>query len=149
MDNQAVPESVLDALAAFQRKLGQQQVMRMIGNSMRPCIRHGDRLHVELRPARFRLGDVLIRRHQGKFIAHRLVAVRGKELVLRGDANDPPVLKNQVAGRVTGVESAAGFADYSSLLWRTVNPLMGRFAGVCRILQRIKGRASRLIRKIS
>lgn len=156
MDNQAVPESaisesVLDALAVFQRRTGQQQVMRMIGNSMRPCIRHGDRLHVELRPAIFRLGDVLIRRHKGRFIAHRLVAVRGEELILRGDANlvyDPPVLKNQVVGRVTGVENTTGFADYSSLRWQAINLLMARFSGICRILQQVKGRAIRVIQKI-
>ena len=150
-DKEAVPETVLDALAAFQRKLGRQQVMRMIGNSMRPCIRHGNRLHVELRPTRFRLGDVLIRRQQGKLIAHRLIAVRGEMLLLRGDANvvpDPPVLKNQIIGRVTGVEYGTGFADYSSLRWRTVNPLMICCAGMYRILRRIKGRAVRLLQKI-
>lgn len=150
-DNNELPESALAALAAFQRKLGQQQVMRMIGDSMRPCICHGDRLHVELRPIHLRLGDVLIWQQKKKFIAHRLVAVRGEELLLRGDANvvpDPPVLKNQIIGRVTGVERGTDFADYSSLRWRTVNLLMARFAGLSRILRRVKGRAVRLMQKI-
>ncbi len=151
-DNNELPASVLEALAAFQRKLGQQQVMHMIGNSMRPCICHGDKLHVELRPTRFRPGDVLIWRQQEKLIAHRLVAISREELLLRGDANvtpDPPVEKDRIIGRVTGVENATGLADYSSLRWRTLNPLMARFAGICRILLRIKGRAARLILKIS
>jgi hypothetical protein len=150
-NNNELPESVFDAFAVIQSKLGRQQVMQMIGNSMRPCICHGDRLHVELHPARLRLGDVLIWQHQGRLIAHRLVAIRGEDLLLRGDANlvyDPPVLKSKIVGRIKGVEHATGFTDYSSARWRTVNLLMAKFSGICWMLLRFKNKATRLVEKI-
>ena len=91
------------------------------GDSMYPVIRENDTLHVE--PARtFTRGDVVLVLADRGLTAHRVIARKGPQLILRGDntpAPDDPVEESQVLGRVTyvlregkkiGVKSAAARA---------------------------------------
>jgi hypothetical protein len=155
----AIPETAIEAARRFWIRTGERRIMRMIGGSMRPLIREGDRLHIDPRPGRLCLGDVLIYRHQGKFIAHRFIALRksGREaqeaqLMLKGDAvprSDPPLLREQIIGRVAGVEGVeggSGFADYTSPSWRIRNLLMARLAWTYRLYCAVRRRAGQPIK---
>lgn len=75
------------------------------GDSMDPVIRENDTLHVE--PSRdFVRGDVVLVLAARGLTAHRVIARRGSQLILRGDnapAPDDPVEESQVLGKVTYV----------------------------------------------
>ena len=75
------------------------------GDSMDPVIRENDMLHVE--PSRdFVRGDVVLVLAARGLTAHRVIARRGSQLILRGDnapAPDDPVEESQVLGKVTYV----------------------------------------------
>jgi ribosomal protein S18 acetylase RimI-like enzyme len=84
---------------------------RVAGRSMYPTLWPGDRLTAELVwPAQLRVGDVLLIRHRGRVICHRLIAMRetGAEprLVTKGDGQDgcgDMTHADQVLGRVVAV----------------------------------------------
>ena len=83
------------------------------GVSMLPMLRsEGDAVTLEKPPARIKKGTVaLFISNDGderKYVLHRLVRVRGDELVFCGDNRsecDAPVLRGDVIGVVTGYES--------------------------------------------
>jgi len=84
--------------------------VRLRGSSMHPTIPDGETVVVskssadELRP-----GDVVLFQHEGRLVAHRIVALNRPApgmLLTRGDAvaaNDAPVTFDEVIGRVDGV----------------------------------------------
>jgi signal peptidase I len=79
------------------------------GASMRPAIRNGDAVEVQIiEPEAVKRGDILLYRQQHRPIAHRVVDIQreGNQVVgflLRGDAKracDAPVKPHEVLGRV-------------------------------------------------
>lgn len=88
---------------------------RAHGASMTPAIRDGEVITVApVGSAEIRIGDVVLYRHGGGALAHRVVRVRSSggqlvELVPRGDAADlcdAPIAPMRVLGRVVAVERA-------------------------------------------
>lgn len=82
---------------------------RAHGGSMRPAIRDGETVTVEVvEPAAVKPGDVLLYRHKHRPVAHRVVQIHQDgdavvAFVLRGDAKaacDAPVKPEQILGRV-------------------------------------------------
>jgi len=154
-EERTIPEPVLEALWELWGKMGRQPRMRMVSGSMQPLIKEGDELYIELQPKLIHLGDVLIYRHRGQFIAHRLVSIRksgkGERFILKGDAAlgfDPPLPRERIIGRVICVEAASGCADYNSMRWRRFNLLIARFSKLDRLYRAIKRYAKRMIKRI-
>ncbi len=101
----------------------------MTGSSMLPIFRDGDELIVEPRPPFLRLGDVILYRHAGRSIVHRLVGRRSGDetLLLKGDCLvgfDPPLHIRKVLGRVVERRSASGITDFDSLSWQRANTVI-------------------------
>ena len=130
-----LPESVIKSLWISWARIGHQPRMRMMTGSMRPLIQAGDELHIELQPKVIQLGDILIYRHRGQFIAHRLVDIRqsseGEQFILKGDATprfDAPLPRERIIGRVTYVEGVLGGTDYNTRRWQRLNGWVARFS---------------------
>ncbi len=93
------------------------------GSSMHPFIRDGD--IVELAPTSSRgpaVGQVVfVRRADGTYLLHRVVAVRGDRFYLRGDAQkgkEGPFSKDQLVGFVASVQRGGKLIRLESLPWR-------------------------------
>ena len=103
-------------------------------NSMLPYI-IGNRDSVILRQEdgyRLRAGDiVLARRGAGVFVLHRIIAISGDELTLRGDGNvwgTETVRREDVLGRVIRIVHPSGKScvAHKAFFWRHTGPLFRR-----------------------
>ena len=80
-------------------------IVRVHGRSMYPMLRNGMRLEVQ--PTAYdelSIGDLVVYHDGSGIICHRLIRKAGRLCFLKGDTNlfaDPPVLWQQVLGRVT------------------------------------------------
>jgi hypothetical protein len=94
------PADVVATLVADHLASHDELHWRARGRSMQPAIRHDD--IVRLRPAcEVRIGDVVLAhaRSNQVLVLHRVRAIDGEELALRGDAcrlTDPPVTRADV-----------------------------------------------------
>jgi signal peptidase I len=123
-----------DFLELSQDILGHGGVLRFqaSGDSMRPFIEWGDSLIIEpVNGSQLHIGDVLFYRWpDGCAVAHRLIkihVVRSKTvLVTKGDSLDyfdPPIVREQVLGRVIAVARGSRYLRLNSRL----NKVMSRF----------------------
>ena len=75
--------------------------MKAMGQSMFPMIPEGTCLFFDP-PGEFRVGDVVLTEVQGRVLAHRVIRIRGEEILTRGDWNhysDPPCSRQDVKAR--------------------------------------------------
>ena len=83
---------------------------RALGASMQPTIEDGELITVApMASARIKRGDILLYQNERGVFAHRVVGRVGDcpHFLLRGDAAvscDPPVLRDQIIGRVVAVQ---------------------------------------------
>ncbi|MFQ5574902.1 MAG: signal peptidase I [Terriglobia bacterium] len=100
---------------------------RVLGGSMYPIIRNGEIIEVASAVVQeIRLGDVLLfRTNGGRMVAHRVVSAHGRkarrQFLTKGDILprlDPPVLADQVVGRVVGIERCGRWIDPNTLIRR-------------------------------
>jgi uncharacterized repeat protein (TIGR01451 family) len=76
---------------------------------MQPTISDGDILHVEARPARLKVGDIILFQKADEFKAHRIVKTKGESFITCGDAGihaDGEISRGQIVGRVISKECA-------------------------------------------
>lgn len=76
-------------------------------NSMWPVLEEGDLVFVKsIEPEDIKIGDVVIYTTEDGFIIHRVVKLRDKTLVTKGDANvnsDTPVEYDKVIGKTVNI----------------------------------------------
>lgn len=85
--NKQLKERLLDtALELFQQS-HQWTWLPFVGTSMSPYIKEGDMLLVQHAPRPIRLGDVVVFKRAGRFIAHRVVFMKKQCHCERGEAN--------------------------------------------------------------
>ena len=94
-------------------------------------IKEDEELLIEPRLETIRVGDVVVYRLRGRFIAHRVVRTwrsGGRELfLLKGDRStsfDPPLARESICGRVSGKVAVSRFTDYNSQSWLYLNALI-------------------------
>lgn len=113
---------------------GREVEMMTKGTSMLPFI-VGDRDSVILKKEAcdsLRPGDiVLARRSPGNYVLHRIVAVAGDRVTLRGDGNvygTETVGRKDILGRVIAVVKPSGrkHVPGNACLWRKLNPFVRR-----------------------
>ena len=129
---------LLSELGGELLSLGFGVSFRAPGTSMHPTIRNGDVITVEpVAPAKLKIGDIILYRFRGGFIAHRLVSVEerngcGLSFILRGDASstcDQPVEAEQILGKVVCLERGHRIIDPYRLrvrLWSMFYLLLAR-----------------------
>jgi signal peptidase len=95
----------LDLAAELLATCGQAR-LPVTGSSMLPALWPGDLLDVH-RSSAIRPGDVVVYRHHGRLVAHRVVAQTGDTIVTQGDRlkyPDAPMPAAEILGCVVRVE---------------------------------------------
>ena len=108
---------------------GRDVVIRVKGHSMRPFMR-SDRTSVRLSPCdaqRLQKGDIVLFRHHGHHVMHRITARDGERLTLAGDGNYRKVEHCTTADVVAMVsciiDRKGRSTECGSRRWRTVSAI--------------------------
>ena len=111
---------------------GESVVIRVKGFSMRPLMR-SDRTQVRIAPLtdtereNLRVNDIVLFRHHGRHILHRIRRIEGDKITLAGDGNYrlwEHCRREDILGIVTDVISRrGGSTSCASLRWRTLSTL--------------------------
>ncbi len=132
--NTAVPDAEVYLAAAREawhdRETTGPLRLKVTSDSMRPLLRAGDEVVVQpIDPRTLRPGDVLVVRHGGEWITHRLVAVDERGWHTRGDNTryaDEPASAAGIVGRVIAIERGAQTIDLQQPRWRTIDRRINR-----------------------
>lgn len=105
-----INNSIFFALAEEQLAEGRRVKMSLRGTSMLPTLREEDVLTLEPVSGQPQVGDVLLFRHGGGHIVHRLVAVDGDICIMQGDNcyGTERVTRQDIVARVTAVTRPDG-----------------------------------------
>lgn len=110
--------------------------LRVIGPSMAPLLRPGDRVIAEhVRPAELNRGDLVVVRRSEDLVTHRLIFIDGCGWHTKGDNSlmlDPPVTSDAIMGRVIAIERGNQSIDLGTGHWSTVNRWLA-LSGWCEI----------------
>lgn len=134
MQRLIVPNHVLLPEVERQLACGTSVTLRVKGNSMLPFI-IGDRDSVVLKQTdQPRKGDIVLARLvNGCYVLHRIVALQGQEVVLRGDANlmgTERCCMDNISGKVIKIIRNGKYVDADSpiekckaTLWESALPI--------------------------
>jgi len=97
--------------------------IKMQGYSMFPSLKNGETAHVEkCTPVEVKRGDILVFKHKGKYIAHRLMQTKQENgqmfFVAKGDNNrhyDPLFNENELIGKVISFNQNGKIKSTNSL----------------------------------
>jgi len=110
---------------------GEKHYIPITGRSMFPLIRNGDQVLVAHGCAGIRRGDVIVFRHDGKLIAHRVVRISkneaGHTFLTKGDnvlQFDPPLRANEIVGRVLAIKRGEQQMSLDTTIWRITGLLI-------------------------
>ncbi|MBQ9820030.1 MAG: S24/S26 family peptidase [Bacteroidales bacterium] len=137
MEKRVLPNKVLLEEVAALVAQGKDVVFTPKGNSMLPFIR-GDRDSVRLSACgEPEEGDIILARHDGRYVLHRVVSVGEKTLLLMGDGNlqgTERVLRSDILGKVTAIlrENGRTVIPGKGRLWRVLKPLRRYILGIYR-----------------
>jgi phage repressor protein C with HTH and peptisase S24 domain len=91
------------------------------GDSMHPAIREDDYLHVEpLQNVAPKRGEIVVMLADRGLTVHRVIALRGEMILARGDnapANDPPLHRSKLIGRVIAIERSGRVKRVRRWVW--------------------------------
>lgn len=118
------------ALEAWEQA-GTQHWVPIEGQSMRPLLRAGDSVLVAHRRDGIRPGDVVVFRHKGRLVAHRVLRIAdgngGRVLITKGDSvrrSDAPVPAQEIVGRVVAIQRDGRRIRLDTVGWRAVGWLV-------------------------
>ena len=122
-----LPGYVLKAVLDVWGQAGKQHFIPIAGRSMVPLIEDGDHVLVAHGCAGVRRGDVVVFRHQGRLIAHRVLRIHsndaGPTFVTKGDNTtqfDSPLSADEIVGRVLTVKRGDRYMSLDTTVWRIV-----------------------------
>jgi signal peptidase I len=130
--NQAPPPAhILEAALEVWTQAGGEHSIPITGCSMLPLLRDGDEVLVRHGWADARRGDVVVFRHKGTLIAHRVLRIYQGQveptLITKGDNSprlDSPVKANEIVGRVLTVKRGGRSMLLDTPAWRIVGWLI-------------------------
>lgn len=126
------------ALARDQLARGATITLRAEGGSMWPLLLDGDELEVHPLVGPPALGDIVLFELNGRLVLHRVVAVDGAEVVLKGDALTAPDGRFPITAVLGRLDTAWPRLHRAIALGsRVAGPLAGR------LLSRARGLLSR------
>lgn len=109
--------------------------LRVTGASMVPAIWPGDILTVRRTDAaQLRVGQVVLYCRKEGLIAHRVTQIAADHVITKGDTllrHDPPVIVNDVLGRVVGVERNGRCIRPGQSFWQEVLSSILRQSDFC------------------
>jgi signal peptidase I len=162
-----LPRSVLEVALDAWGRAGRQHLIPISGHSMLPAIQDSDHALVSHGCAGVRPGDVIVFRHEGTLIAHRVLRIErgddGPTFVTKGDnvpRFDPHFSAGEIVGRVLAIERNGRTMSLDTAAWRlsgwliTVGTLVwARLYGCARDLkQRLLGpqpaRVAAILRRV-
>jgi signal peptidase len=122
---------VLEAALGVWGQAGRQHLISISGRSMLPAIHDGDHALVSHGCAGVRPGDVIVFRHDGTLIAHRVLRIEhgddGPTFVTKGDNAthlDPPLSADEIVGRVLAIERGRRHTSLDTTTWRILGRLI-------------------------
>ena len=123
-----IPEAVVAATLEAWHNSGQQHWLPILGGSMWPLLRDGDRVRVVHGDRRPVPGDIVVFRSEERLVAHRvlrcLASPAGPTLLTQGDntrgPDDQPVNQEDVLGRVTEAVTTRGSMALDGPLSRAI-----------------------------
>jgi hypothetical protein len=92
-------------------ELGRELWLEAAGASMYPSVRSGSRVLLAPRRRRPRRGDIVLVRRGERLILHRVVRVRGGQVITQGDAcraADPAIPLSNAVGRAVATDDGTG-----------------------------------------
>jgi signal peptidase I len=126
-----LPRSILEAALGVWGQAGGQHLIPISGRSMLPAIHDGDHALVSHGCAGVRPGDVIVFRHKGTLIAHRVLRIEGGDdgptFVTKGDNApqlDPPLRADEIVGRVLAIERGGRHTSLDTTTWRILGRLI-------------------------
>lgn len=90
------------------------------GVSMRPFLRTGDFVYVELPGENIRKGDILLfRRPNGQYVLHRVMKIRGDTLLMLGDSQleKEPIHKSWIRAKAVSAKIRGETVSADSFRW--------------------------------
>ena len=111
MEKEVLPNDVMLAEVARLLDEGREVIMRPNGVSMLPFIRGGIDSVALCKTDQLGVGDIALARFNGAYVLHRVVAIEGENVTLRGDGNLKGIeqgKRSEVLGIVTGIISPEG-----------------------------------------
>lgn len=129
--------SCCELVADVLRESGEVK-LKLYGTSMLPAVWPGDMVtvrccsHNDLRP-----GQILMYRGEGIVTAHRLLQIRRRQLILRGDSLpccDPPVDVERVLGKVTAISREGRPVSSEQTILQRATAFAIRRSELCRYL---------------
>jgi signal peptidase I len=125
IDEKSRQDPVLDAVLNMWTLAGEKHYIPITGRSMFPLIRNGDQVLVAHGCAGIRRGEVIVFRHDGKLIAHRVLRISkneaGHAFLTKGDnvlQFDPPLRANEIVGRVLAIKRGEQQISLDTTIWR-------------------------------
>lgn len=122
---QVLPRPVIEAALDLWSQAGREHWIAVVGTSMFPLIRNGDRLLVQHGDVGVQRGDVVVFRRDAALIAHRVMKITFVEssrlLVTKGDnagAFDAPIPDHQIVGKVLGIERDKKYMSLDTTAWK-------------------------------
>jgi len=121
----SLPNSVLEAALDLWGQAREQHLIPITGRSMLPVLQDGDRVLVAHGCTGVRRGDVVVFRHAGGLVAHRVLRLyagdAGPTFVTKGDNApqfDPPLNAGEIVGRALAVERDGRRMSLDTAAWR-------------------------------
>lgn len=127
----SLSDTLLEATLNIWSQARRQHLIPITGRSMLPLIQEGDRVLVKHGCADVRRGDVIVFRHEGRLIAHRVLRLDRSPseaiFITKGDHAvrcDPPVRAAKILGRVLTVQRDSRQMSLDTSLWRQAGRLI-------------------------
>ena len=124
-EEKSMQEPVLGAVLDAWTQAREKHYIPITGRSMFPLIRNGDQVLVAHGCAGIRRGEVIVFRHDGKLIAHRVLRISkneaGHTFLTKGDnvlQFDPPLRANEIVGRVLAIKRREQQISLDTTIWR-------------------------------
>lgn len=102
------------------------------GISMFPYLLHKEQIKIiKTQPNDLHIGDIVVFKTQGKWIAHRLLAIHKTSYHIKGDfciKSDPPIHFDNIVGKIAGVYRGNQFIDFNKPDRKKIHYLLAKIS---------------------
>lgn len=123
-----INDNHLGTILDIWQERGEKSSCIIIGNSMSPMIRDGDRLIIDHGTGHIYKGDIIVFRANSQYVVHRVVRISisedGPIFLLKGDGGytfDQPITREQVVGKVIEILGSNGHIQTCLFSWKITN----------------------------